>query len=210
MKSNIPHCWRWNEILGRCSNGQGHHHQKCVNTDWIKKVQQKKGHINDPVLHLQRTYGLSSYEDAKKAYEYDTKVQFYNYNTNRINNEIREELIKNKPVYTVETIHAKYSPYMPSTHYDSYYVAKNGEQITEAIRNYSQAREIMEKYRDCDEEYNKEINMNEYRICPVCGNQLKEIDGKYGLFIGCSDYPNCTYSRKQWVEKKIISGGECD
>lgn len=35
-------------------------------------------------------------------------------------------------------------------------------------------------------------------VCPKCGNELKEIEGKYGLFIGCSNFPNCNYSRKEW------------
>lgn len=35
-------------------------------------------------------------------------------------------------------------------------------------------------------------------VCPKCGDELKEIKGKYGLFIGCSNFPNCNYSRKNW------------
>lgn len=33
-------------------------------------------------------------------------------------------------------------------------------------------------------------------ICPECGAQLKERSGPYGLFMGCSTYPACTYKRK--------------
>lgn len=33
-------------------------------------------------------------------------------------------------------------------------------------------------------------------ICPVCGKKLVQRRGKYGLFIGCSGYPACTYTRE--------------
>ena len=34
------------------------------------------------------------------------------------------------------------------------------------------------------------------RICPKCGGKLVERNGKYGKFIGCSNYPNCKYTSK--------------
>lgn len=42
------------------------------------------------------------------------------------------------------------------------------------------------------ENKNKEKNM----ICPKCGNKLVERNGKYGKFIGCSNYPKCKYTSK--------------
>lgn len=33
-------------------------------------------------------------------------------------------------------------------------------------------------------------------ICPKCGGVLKECNGKYGKFLGCSNYPNCKFVRK--------------
>ena len=33
-------------------------------------------------------------------------------------------------------------------------------------------------------------------ICPKCGNKLVERNGKYGKFIGCSNYPRCKYIKK--------------
>lgn len=32
-------------------------------------------------------------------------------------------------------------------------------------------------------------------ICPKCGGQLVERSGKYGKFIGCSNYPKCKYTQ---------------
>ena len=33
-------------------------------------------------------------------------------------------------------------------------------------------------------------------ICPKCGAKLVKRSGKYGDFIGCSNYPHCRYKRK--------------
>lgn len=33
-------------------------------------------------------------------------------------------------------------------------------------------------------------------ICPKCGSSLELRNGKYGMFWGCSDYPECDYIRK--------------
>ena len=33
-------------------------------------------------------------------------------------------------------------------------------------------------------------------ICPRCGAKLVERKGKYGNFIGCSNYPSCNYKEK--------------
>ena len=33
--------------------------------------------------------------------------------------------------------------------------------------------------------------------CPVCGKKLAERKGKYGFFIGCTGYPDCTYTREK-------------
>lgn len=41
------------------------------------------------------------------------------------------------------------------------------------------------------ENNDKEKNM----ICPKCGAKLVERNGKYGNFIGCSNFPNCKYTK---------------
>lgn len=51
---------------------------------------------------------------------------------------------------------------------------------------------VMQKiYDDAD----KSTRNFDHNICPKCGVTLKEIDGKNGLFIGCSNFPRCKYSR---------------
>ena len=33
-------------------------------------------------------------------------------------------------------------------------------------------------------------------VCPLCGGKLIMRNGKYGRFIGCSNYPKCKYTEK--------------
>ena len=33
-------------------------------------------------------------------------------------------------------------------------------------------------------------------ICPQCGGKLVERNGRYGTFYGCSNYPNCKFTRE--------------
>ena len=35
---------------------------------------------------------------------------------------------------------------------------------------------------------------NDKMTCPRCGSRLKERKGKYGTFLGCTDYPRCRYT----------------
>jgi len=35
-------------------------------------------------------------------------------------------------------------------------------------------------------------------ICPRCGSDLEQRNGRFGTFIGCSNYPRCRYTRDEW------------
>ena len=43
-------------------------------------------------------------------------------------------------------------------------------------------------------------------ICPECGSNLVERNGRYGKFTACSNYPTCRYIQKE--EKLVIATGE--
>jgi len=45
----------------------------------------------------------------------------------------------------------------------------------------------------------KDTKKTEAKLCPKCGGGLKERDGKYGKFLGCSNYPKCKYTKN--IEK---------
>ena len=44
--------------------------------------------------------------------------------------------------------------------------------------------------------YNKSRLANDKFDCPKCGYKLRKINGKYGQFMGCTNYPKCNYSIK--------------
>ena len=49
--------------------------------------------------------------------------------------------------------------------------------------------------------------MNETQLpttCPKCGKPLRERKGKYGKFIGCTGYPECTFTYDLSEESKIV------
>jgi len=46
--------------------------------------------------------------------------------------------------------------------------------------------------RKLNDESRKEIDLR----CPKCGGILVERDGKFGKFFGCSNYPNCKFTKK--------------
>ena len=52
-----------------------------------------------------------------------------------------------------------------------------------------------------------------YEVCPECGAELMIKHGKAGNFIGCSNYPNCQYTRPvvehEKVEDQVLPGTEC-
>ena len=45
-----------------------------------------------------------------------------------------------------------------------------------------------------------EIRIGVGRLCPECGHDLILKSGRYGLFVSCSDYPNCNHTER-WLEK---------
>ena len=55
------------------------------------------------------------------------------------------------------------------------------------------------------------VNIPVGRSCPECGHDLVQRWGRYGLYIGCSDKPNCSHTER-WVEKIGVTcpndGGE--
>ena len=32
-------------------------------------------------------------------------------------------------------------------------------------------------------------------VCPDCGGKLEKREGKYGAFLGCTNFPKCRYTR---------------
>jgi putative DNA topoisomerase len=55
--------------------------------------------------------------------------------------------------------------------------------------------------------------LNKHQICPECSSELHIKQGKSGLFLACSNYPGCNYTRAvvehERLEDKVLVGTEC-
>ena len=51
-------------------------------------------------------------------------------------------------------------------------------------------------YKELEKEINKISPNTENKKCPECGGNLIVRKGRYGLFLGCSNYPKCTHIEK--------------
>jgi hypothetical protein len=71
------------------------------------------------------------------------------------------------------------------------------EKIHLIIKNANNKNAVVRK------EHTNRINESKYKIeagtCPRCGGRLVEKSGKYGAFIGCSNYPKCKYVLKKGI-----------
>ena len=69
------------------------------------------------------------------------------------------------------------------------------ENITDKVSRKNHVKNIRNNINE-----NKEKENN--KICPKCGGKLVERKGKYGEFIGCSNYPKCRFTIQK-EENKI-------
>lgn len=46
------------------------------------------------------------------------------------------------------------------------------------------------------DEAKSSAKVSENEKCPKCGSELVERSGKFGKFVGCSNYPNCKYTKQ--------------
>ena len=47
---------------------------------------------------------------------------------------------------------------------------------------------------ELEKRYEYDFNDEKYE-CPLCGGRLRVKEGKYGRFLGCSNYPECKYTK---------------
>lgn len=70
---------------------------------------------------------------------------------------------------------------------------------TDRIKLLSDFWDEFTKYYDAAKEHMEKLQPKvvEGRVCPKCGKPLVYRKGRYGEFVGCSDYPNCNYIEKE-------------
>lgn len=67
---------------------------------------------------------------------------------------------------------------------------------------------FIENVQDASEKMYKDLDEETGRFCPECGAPLVYKKSKYGMFIGCSNYPQCSYREKE-EEKLEYTGENC-
>ena len=83
------------------------------------------------------------------------------------------------------------------------YLISSGEEVVFSPEQMENLYNILLKNNDItinDEEHIQNIQRAQLNvamnICPRCGKQLVERNGKYGAFIGCSGYPECKFIKR--------------
>lgn len=82
--------------------------------------------------------------------------------------------------------------------YDEILVDKDIKELSNVIisNNIVDKALIRHHVKDIRVKVNNDSKLENNIICPKCGNKLVERNGKYGKFIGCSNYPKCRYIKK--------------
>ena len=69
--------------------------------------------------------------------------------------------------------------------------------IYSILKNLKSNKKISEIIKHNKEQKNNEV-LKEY-ICPQCGGKLIKKVGKYGEFLGCSNFPKCRYTKNNII-----------
>ena len=74
----------------------------------------------------------------------------------------------------------------------------NPEEIYEKLLklNITDKKEIKNHVSNIKTKIKENKTLEEQMICPKCHGSLIEKNGKYGPFIGCSNYPKCKFIKK--------------
>ena len=72
--------------------------------------------------------------------------------------------------------------------YMNYYILINNSNIKDRTERRKHIKYAKNKKREKEK--------NNKNKCPKCGGNLVPREGKYGSFIGCSNYPRCKYTQK--------------
>ncbi|MBR6493898.1 MAG: NERD domain-containing protein [Prevotella sp.] len=151
-----------------------------------------------------------------KTYTYVTKNQFYNpvkqslghiYRIKQLLAEIPHIKIVPIVVFAGDAIlnnvksshHVVYEEELLSviSGYKWIYLADDDIQTVLSILNKNNVRDVVNDWqhiqnlRAAQYEANTAINAG---ICPKCGGQLVERNGRYGVFYGCTNYPKCKFT----------------
>ena len=71
------------------------------------------------------------------------------------------------------------------------------EIYTKLLKENIKDKEIKREHVKYAKNIKETKELNDINKCPKCGGQLVKRKGKYGEFIGCSNYPKCRYTKNK-------------
>lgn len=152
--------------------------------EWIQYLGKNKYYFNNPI---HQNYG--HIQTLKKVLNVDER---YFISVVCISNQAKIKVKSKSLVVQVENLVSeiyKYSKIIVDNEIDFIANIISKKNIVDVEMRKKHIIDIKNKIRD---DRNKIVN----NICPWCGGYLLERKSKYGVFIGCSNYPNCKYLKK--------------
>lgn len=151
---------------------------------WYQHLGRKKYKLRNPI---HQNYGhIKSISESLKINEEDliSIVCFTNQSDLKI--EVTSNVIQRKDLASkiIELSNVE-----KNIDVDRIYTKLSGLNIIDKEKRKQHVIDARKKRNETEEKIN---NM----ICPKCGGQLVNRKGKYGSFIGCSNYPRCNFIRK--------------
>ncbi len=107
----------------------------------------------------------------------------------------------------------KYFPEIVSSEYTA-----NMEKTLDEISNGEESRldamnsfygPFIQKYEEVAQKMYKDPDEETGELCPKCGSPLVKKKSKYGTFVACSNYPACSYIKKEKKEEPKQTGEMC-
>lgn len=149
---------------------------------WCQNLSGKKSYFNNPIC---QNYG--HIQALKQILGLDEK---YFISIVCFSNQAKLRIESNIPVVQIDTLVDKILTYKTEIP-DNIDLIKvkdtlSNMNITDSNQRYQHVNEIKQKVQ----EQNAKVDNG---ICPKCGGSLVERTGKYGKFIGCSNYPKCKF-----------------
>lgn len=168
------------------------------------------------VIEMKNYYGLicgNDYSKKWKQYLGKNKIEFYNplfqnyghvkvlsefLNINEekfvpiicFSNQVKLKVKSNKIVTQLGLINKEI------TKFNEIIIDEDIEELYHKIKNANIKDKKRRKMhaKSIRENKIKDDNLPKKNLCPKCNSELVEKKGKYGTFIGCSNYPKCRYT----------------
>lgn len=172
------------EVKNMIGNISGH--EKSEN--WTQNIYGNRYEIRNPIKQNQaHIFALKEVFNGLKKMPYFSIIAFGSEADLYVGIETADVVRINKIVAKIREYNVEYVDGEEVKKYGAALVAAN---ITDKESRANHVANVRQHVRD------REISIANL-VCPRCGGQLVERQGKYGRFYGCSNYPRCTFTH-QW------------